>query len=109
MTRRSGDGRRPVTKASIRAANPVAAAPRGKPGGRLKAEVVLPVGVGAVAMCAALGIVAVASTKMGAPLPLTLTVAGLLLTAGLVAYVTWVMDSVVARPLARLRDAMQEM
>src|SRR4051812_17202399 len=109
LARRKTDGRRPATKASVRAAVQAPAAPKGKQGGRLKAEVVLPVGVGAVALCAALGIVAVASTKMGAPLPLTLTVAGLLLTACLVAYVAWVIESVVARPLARVRDAMQEM
>jgi diguanylate cyclase (GGDEF)-like protein len=84
-------------------------APKGKQGGRLKAEVVLPVGVGAVVMCAAFGIVAVASSKVGAPLPLTMTVAGLVLTAALVAYVAWVVEGAMARPLARLRDAMQEM
>jgi diguanylate cyclase (GGDEF)-like protein len=113
LARRKSDvtARRPVTKASTRSATPTTVAPKskGKPGGRLRAEVVLPVGVGAVAMCAALGIVAVASTKIGAPLPLTLTVAGLLLASGLVVYVGWVIESVVARPLARVRDAMQEM
>src|SRR4051794_41869700 len=82
MTRRKTDGRRPATKAAARASTPAPAAPKGKPGGRLKAEVVLPVGVGAVVMCAAFGIVAVASEKVGAPLPLTLTVAGIVLTAG---------------------------
>jgi diguanylate cyclase (GGDEF)-like protein len=92
----------------MRASTPVTV-PKGKPGGRLKAEVVLPVGVGAVAMCAALGLVAVGSEKIGAPLPLTLAVAGAVLTACLVAYVAWVIESVVARPLARVRDAMQEM
>src|SRR4051812_40552487 len=109
MTRRKSDGRQPVTKASMRAASPAAAVPKGKPGGRLKAEVVLPVGVGAVALCTALGIVAVGSEKIGAPLPLTLAVAGIGLTAGLVAYVAWVVNPAVARPLARVRDAMQEM
>ncbi|MEA2469864.1 MAG: diguanylate cyclase [Thermoleophilaceae bacterium] len=109
MTRRKSDGRRQVTKASVRAAVPGPPVPKGRPGGRLRIEVVLPVGVGAVVMCAALGIVGVASEKIGAPLPLTLTVAGLVLCGGLVAYVAWVLDSAVARPLARVRDAMQEM
>src|SRR4051794_4709830 len=109
MTRRKSDGRRPATKAAMRVSKPGPAVPKGKPGGRLRAEVVLPVGVGAVAMCAALGLVAVGSEKIGAPLPLTLSVAGVVLTACLVAYVAWVIESVVARPLARVRDAMQEM
>jgi diguanylate cyclase (GGDEF)-like protein len=109
MTRRKTDGRRPATKAAARASVQAPAVPKGKKGGRLKSDVVLPVGVGAVVLCAAFGIVAVASTKVGAPLPLTLTVAGLVLTAALVAYVAWVVEGAVARPLARLRDAMQEM
>jgi diguanylate cyclase (GGDEF)-like protein len=87
----------------------VPATPKAKPGGRLRAEVVLPVGVGAVVMGAALAIVAVASEKIGAPLPLTLTVAALVLAGALVAYVAWVVESAVVRPLARVRDAMQEM
>jgi diguanylate cyclase (GGDEF)-like protein len=77
--------------------------------GRLKIEVVLPVGVGAVVMCAALGIVAIASVKIGAPLPVTLTTAGVLLATALVFYVAWVIEGSVARPLAKVRDAMQEM
>src|SRR3954469_12332278 len=104
LTRRKTDGRRPATKASARAAVQAPPAPKGKPGGRLRAEVVLPVGVGAVVMGAALGIVAVASEQVGAPLPLTITVAGLVLAGALVAYVAWVVDSAVARPLARVRD-----
>jgi diguanylate cyclase (GGDEF)-like protein len=78
-------------------------------GGRLKTEVVLPVGVGAVVIMAALGLVAVASVKIGAPLAVTLGVAGVVLVAGLVTYVAWVVESVVARPLAKVRDALQEM
>jgi diguanylate cyclase (GGDEF)-like protein len=114
QTRRKSDGIRVATTnvATRTAIKEAAYGPdgaRGKRGGRLKSEVVLPVGVGAVAMCAALGIVAVASTKIGAPLPVTLGVAGVLLTGGLVAYVAWVLNSAVARPLARVRDALQEM
>src|SRR3954470_3251602 len=112
MTGRRSDGvRAPVTKAATRTAvrTTGSASPGGKPGGRLKIEVVLPVGVGAIVMCAALGIVAVASVKVGAPLPVTLVPAGILLVAGLITYVSWVLDSAIARPLARVRDAMQEM
>lgn len=113
MTRRKTDTGRAVTKAHTRTAvtgggAPAGAARAGKRGSRLKTEIVLPVGVGAVVMCAALGLVAAGSVKVGAPLPLTLTVGGALLVAGLVVYVTWVIDSVVAKPLAKVRDALQE-
>jgi diguanylate cyclase (GGDEF)-like protein len=110
MTRRKADDVAP--RATAPAGSPARhaqTAPQGKPGGRLKNELVLPVGVGAVAMCAALGIVAISAVKIGAPLVPTLVVAAVALTGALVAYVAWVVDSVVARPLARLRDALQEM
>jgi diguanylate cyclase (GGDEF)-like protein len=80
-----------------------------KPGGRLKTELVLPVGIGAVVMCAAMGLVAAGSVKVGAPLAVTLGAGGLVLVAGLVAYVMWVVESAVSRPLAKVRDALQEM
>jgi diguanylate cyclase (GGDEF)-like protein len=110
MTRRRSDqpGARAVTKAHTRTAvrTPQDAI---KTGGPLRSEVVLPVGVGAVVLCAAMGLVAAGSAKIGAPLPVTLAGAGLLLVAGLVAYVAWLLDSAVARPLAKVRDALQEM
>src|SRR3954447_12232768 len=114
MARRKSDRNRSSTKAHTRsAAKTPAAAPQPaekvKPGGRLRTEVVLPVGVGAVVMCATLGLVAAGSSKMGAPLALTLGVAGAALVAGLVLYVTWVVNGAVARPLSHLRDALQEM
>src|SRR3954451_8930017 len=108
-TRRKSDGRRPAAKAAVRSSVPAPVAPKVKPGGRLRTEVVLPMGVGAVVMCAGLVLVAVGSEQIGAPLPLTLTVAGLVLAGALVAYVAWVVDSVVARPLARVREAMEQM
>src|SRR4051812_35476102 len=80
-----------------------------KTGGRLKTEVVLPVGIGAVVMCAAMGLVAAGSVKVGAPLAVTLAGAGLVLVAGLVAYVSWVLESAVSRPLVKVREALQEM
>src|SRR5437868_4898470 len=99
-------GPRAVTKAHTRTAVKV---PSVKPGGQLKTELVLPVGIGAVVVCAALGLVAVGSAKVGAPLPVTLGTAGVMLVAALVWYVAWVVDNAVARPLAKVRDAMQEM
>src|SRR3954453_6593233 len=110
MTRRRSDqpGSRAVTKAHTRTAVRNAQDSL-KTGGPLKSEVVLPVGVGAVVLCAAIGLVAAGSAKIGAPLPVTLTAAGLVLVAGLVSYVSWVLNSAVARPLAKVRDALQEM
>jgi diguanylate cyclase (GGDEF)-like protein len=110
MARRRSDkaGARAVTKAHTRTAvrTPQEAI---KTGGPLRSEVVVPVGVGAVVLCAAMGLVAAGSQKIGAPLPVTLAAAGLLLVSGLVAYVSWVLNSAVARPLAKVRDALQEM
>jgi diguanylate cyclase (GGDEF)-like protein len=120
MTRRKSDtAGRASTKAHTRTAvkgagKPAAAkaaviAAGGKPGGRLKSEVVVPVGVGAVVMVASLGIVAIGAEKMGAPLPVAIGAAGLALAAGLVLYVMWVIESAVAKPLSHVRDALQEM
>src|SRR2546423_4183902 len=108
MTRRKNDGRSgpTITKAHTRTAVKV---PTVKPGGRLKTELVAPVGIGALVVCAALGLVAVGSAKIGAPLAVALGTAGVLLVAALVWYVAWVVDNAVARPLAKVRDAMQEM
>src|SRR3954465_13572600 len=114
MTRRKTDGNRSLTKAHTRKAvkGPAPAESKqpaaGKPGGRLKAEVVLPVGVGALVTVIALGMVAVGSECSGAPLPLTMGAAVLALRAGLVLYVTWVVNSAVATPLSRVRDAREE-
>src|SRR5436190_2476195 len=110
MSRRRSDdgGSRAVTMAHTRTA--VKVAHQGmKPGGPLKTEVVLPVGVGAVVMCAAMGLAAAGAVKIGAPLPVVLGGAGVVLVAALVAYVSWVLQSAVARPLAKVRDALQEM
>jgi diguanylate cyclase (GGDEF)-like protein len=108
MTRRRTDsgGSRAVTKAHTRTAVRV---PRAKPGGPLKTEVVLPVGVGAVVMCAAMGLAAAGAVKIGAPLAVVLGVTGVVLVVALVAYVSWVLESAVSRPLAKVRDALQEM
>jgi diguanylate cyclase (GGDEF)-like protein len=108
MSRRRSDGGAPpaVTKAHTRTAVKKAAV---KPGGRLKTEVVVPIGVGAVVMCTAMGLAAAGAVKIGAPLAVVLGVTGVLLVAALVAYVSWVLESTVAQPLAKVRDALQEM
>jgi diguanylate cyclase (GGDEF)-like protein len=109
-TRRRSDnaGSRAVTMAHTRTAVKVSQNMT-KPGGRLKTEVVVPVGIGGLVMCAAMGLVAAGSVKVGAPLAVTLVGAGVVLVAGLVAYVSWVLNSAVARPLVKVRDALQEM
>ena len=108
MTRRKTDqqGPRAVTKAHTRTA---VKTQKVKGSGALKTEVVLPVGIGAVVMCAAMGLAAAGAVKIGAPLPVVLGAAGVVLVAALVAYVSWVLESAVARPLAKVRDALQEM
>jgi diguanylate cyclase (GGDEF)-like protein len=59
-------------------------------------------------MCAALGIVGVGAVKLGLPLIVTVAVAAVVLTAGLVIYIGWVIDGVAVRPLKRVREALQE-
>src|SRR4051794_6824938 len=107
MTRRKTDppGPRAVTMAHTRTSVRVQ---KVKGGGPLKTEVVLPVGIGAVVMCTAMGLAAAGAVKIGAPLAVVLGAAGIVLVAALVAYVSWVLDSAVARPLAKVRDALQE-
>jgi diguanylate cyclase (GGDEF)-like protein len=80
----------------------------GKPSGRLKVEIVLPVAVGAAAMAAGLGIVTVGALKIGLPLVPTIAVAAIALLSGLVAYVAWIVDGAAVKPLRRVRAALQE-
>ena len=58
-------GSRAVSKAHTRTAVRV---PSVKPGGRLKTEVVLPIGIGAIVMCTGMGLAAAGAVKIGAPL-----------------------------------------
>jgi len=106
QTRRRDDKVGPRTKTAAAAGKKQ---PSPKPNGRLRNEIVVPVGIGAAVMCAAVGLVAAGSVKSGVPLAVTLGVSGIVLTAALVAYMAWVVDGAVARPLARVRDALQEM
>jgi diguanylate cyclase (GGDEF)-like protein len=111
MTRRRTDTPPPRTKAAA------ARAGRGKPAGaapppgsrpRLRNEIVLPVALGAAAMCAALGLAAGGAARLGLPLVAVVPAAAVPLVAGLVVYVSWVVSSVATRPLARVRGALQE-
>src|SRR4051795_2221828 len=78
-------------------------------GGRLRNELAIPLAVGGATLLAAVGIVAAGASKLGAPLVPVVAVAGVLLMAGLVAYVAWIVETAASRPLARVRTALQEM
>src|SRR4051794_4504512 len=80
-----------------------------KRGGRLRNELAIPLAVGGATLLAAVGIVAAGASKLGAPLVPVVAVAGVLLMAGLVAYVAWIVETAASRPLARVRTALQEM
>jgi diguanylate cyclase (GGDEF)-like protein len=101
--RRRDDSLPPVTRsAANQPSNP-------KLGGTLRNEVVLPVGIGSGAAFAGLGIVAAAASHAGLPLVPVVALAGVLMIAGLLAYVAWIVNSAAAKPLARVRTALQEM
>jgi diguanylate cyclase (GGDEF)-like protein len=101
--RRRDDSLPPVTRA---AANQPAQV---KLGGSLRHEVVLPVGIGSAAALAGLGIVAAGASHAGLPIAPIVAVAGIAMIAGLVAYVAWIVNSAAAKPLERVRTALQEM
>jgi diguanylate cyclase (GGDEF)-like protein len=108
--RRRDDTLTPVTRAAASAtASASAPAEAAKVSGALRNEIVVPVGVGAVAAFGAAGIVAAAASKLGLPIAPVAGVAGIGLIAGLLAYVSWIVNSAAAKPLARVRAALQEM
>ncbi|GAC1324093.1 MAG: hypothetical protein NVSMB25_21210 [Thermoleophilaceae bacterium] len=76
---------------------------------RIKNEIVGPLGLGILVVIATLGILAVASPRIGVPAILIVIPGALALTAGLMVWVGSIVDSVASRPLARVRAAMQEM
>src|SRR3954454_10286157 len=92
QTRRDTDKVGPSTRAAARKGQKTRNGREPKAGGRLRNEIIVPVGVGAAVMCAALGLTAAGSVKAGVPLAVTVGVAGIVLTAALVAYVTWIVD-----------------
>src|SRR3954466_8470646 len=84
--RRHGDRLPPQTRA---AANRSTSA---KVGGRLRNEILLPIGVGPAVLVASVGIVASGAAKLGAPIIAVSSLAGLILVGGLMAYVSWIVD-----------------
>ena len=101
--RRRDDSIGPQTKAAAnRPSEPRVA-------GRLRNEILIPIGIGAVALAGCLGIVGAASRKIGGPTVLLSGIAAAILIVGLMAYVAWILNGVASKPLARVRTALQEM
>jgi diguanylate cyclase (GGDEF)-like protein len=101
--RRRGDSIGPLTREAANQPN----SPR--KGGRLRNEILIPLGIGAAALAGSLGIVAAATMKIGAPTVLVCAVASFVLILGLMVYVAWIIDGIASKPLARVRVALQEM
>jgi diguanylate cyclase (GGDEF)-like protein len=101
--RRRGDKLPPQTRS---AANQPTA-PR--VGGRLRNEILLPIAVGSAVLVGSVGIIAAGAEKLGLPIIPVAAAGGLLLTAALLAYVSWIVDGAASRPLSRVRTALQEM
>ena len=80
-----------------------------KVGGRLRNEILVPLGIGAVALAGCLGIVGAASREVGGPTLLLSLAAAAILIVGLMVYIAWIVDGIASRPLARVRTALQEM
>src|SRR4051794_38147553 len=101
--RRRNDALPPVTRSAANQPK------KAKLGGTLRSEVVLPVGIGSGAAVAGLGIVAAGASHAGLPIVPIVAAAGVVMIAGLLAYVAWIVNSAAAKPLARVRTALQEM
>src|SRR3954451_2090534 len=101
--RRRNDALPPVTRSAANQPKKV------KLGGTLRSEVVLPVGIGSGAAVAGLGIVAAGASHAGLPIVPIVAAAGVVMIAALLAYVAWIVNSAAAKPLARVRTALQEM
>jgi diguanylate cyclase (GGDEF)-like protein len=110
---KDGGQRQPIRRREDRVGRqtrtPAEAPQRARVGGRLRNEILIPVGIGAVAALLSVGIVAAAASKAGLPVVPIVGVAGLVLIAALMAYVAWIVDGAAIRPLERVRAALQEM
>jgi diguanylate cyclase (GGDEF)-like protein len=80
-----------------------------KVGGRLRNEILIPIGGGSAAGFASLGIIAAGASKMGVPVVPVVGAAGVVLIAALMAYVAWIVHDAAIRPLAAVRSALREM
>jgi diguanylate cyclase (GGDEF)-like protein len=80
-----------------------------KVGGRLRNEILIPVGMGCFAGFASLGVVAAGVSQVGLPVAPIMGAAGLALIAGLLVYVAWIVNGAAIRPLEDVRTALREM
>src|SRR5438270_13229675 len=104
--RREADKPRPAAQARRpgAAAKPDAGGP-----GRLRSELLVPLGLGALVIVGVLGLLALAGSKLGPTLVVIIIAAGAAMSAGLVVWIGWLTESGIVRPLARARDALQLM
>src|SRR3954469_17229335 len=101
--RRRGDRLPPQTRSGANQPNSP------KVGGKLRNEILLPIVIGSAVLVACTGIIASAAAKMNLPIIPVAAAGGLLLTAGLLVYVSWIVDGAAIKPLSRVRSALQEM
>ncbi len=101
--RRRGDALPPQTRT---AANQPTS-PRA--GGRLRTEILLPIGIGSIVLAASVGIISSAANKLDLPIIPVAVAGGVILMFGLVVYVTWIVNGAAIQPLERVRTALQEM
>src|SRR4051794_19305365 len=101
--RRRGDALPPQTRT---AANQ----PRSpRAGGRLRTEILVPIGIGSIALAASVGIISSAANKLDLPIIPVAVAGGVLLMLGLIVYVAWIVNGAALQPLERVRSALQEM
>jgi diguanylate cyclase (GGDEF)-like protein len=80
-----------------------------KVGGRLRNEILMPIGIGSAAGFASLGIIAAGVSTAGLPVVPVVGAAAVVLIIALMAYVAWIVNDAAIRPLAAVRSALQEM
>ena len=95
--------------ALLAATRETAGKPVKKNGAALRSEIALPVGIGATVALAALGLAAGVVQRSQGPTALVVAVLGLCCVAGLTAWIIWIVDTVAARPVARVRAALLAM
>jgi diguanylate cyclase (GGDEF)-like protein len=75
--------------------------------GGLRSELLAPLGLGALVMVGVVGLLAVVGSKLGPTLLIVIIAAGVVMSGALVFWVGWILDGAVARPLLRVREALQ--
>src|SRR4051794_19916371 len=83
--------------------------PARKVGGRLRNEILIPVGIGSFAGFASLGVIAAGVSQVGLPVAPIVGGAALALIAALLVYVAWIVNGAAIRPLEDVRTALREM